>query len=103
MRLAARKGSIAVANAIIVNSGTRKKTIDRLTLFLALITHLARPDTGVCRCRFPNSLNSKTHSCQWYGLACEKHFFGQARLGEWIAKCRASIALRGSLRLVGFG
>jgi hypothetical protein len=39
--LAARNGSIAVAKAIKVKSGTRKKTIERLTVFRAFIPHLA--------------------------------------------------------------
>ena len=38
MRLAIRSGSTAVAKATIVKSGTRKKTMDRLSGCLAMFT-----------------------------------------------------------------
>src|SRR5690606_15116792 len=71
MRLAERKGSSAVAKAIIVKSGMRKKTIDLLTAFFGVIQTsplTSRP------CRDQQSVIRKTLFCQWH-VAAERDKF----------------------------
>src|SRR5690606_29460054 len=66
MRLAERKGSSAVAKAIIVKSGIRKKTIDLLTAFFGVIQ--TSPLTGG-PCRDQQSVIRKAICCQWHVAA----------------------------------
>src|SRR5690606_24773419 len=69
MRLAERKGSSAVANAIIVKSGTRKNTIDRLTAFLG-VTCASRVNKPADRsCRDQQSDIRNMQECQRAGQA----------------------------------
>src|SRR5690606_13091667 len=62
---AERRGSRAVAKAIMVKSGTRKNTIDRLTVFLGVTcaSRVKRPADRSCRDQ--QSVIRKTHKCQW--------------------------------------